>query len=763
MQKSTWRLLFKQFSSPIVLILLLATTVSMVAGDLIDGVMILAVIIPTGLLGFFQERRAGKVMETLLKRVQLKSEVMRDGVEVSLPADELVLGDVVVLNAGDLVPGDLQLIESNALQVDESALTGESFAREKSLEADSELWFGSHVVSGSAKAKLVALGYNTKFGALEKSLAGKDVVTAFERGTNRFGYMLVRAMLLLVTLVFAGNLLLHRPLVDSLLFAAALAVGLTPQLLPVIMQVSLSAGARRMADKQVLVKRLDAIEDFGSITVLCSDKTGTLTKGVVKLSHAFDMVGAESTRVRRLAYLNAVAQTGFNNPMDQAIIEALKLEFVDSTHETLAELPYDFERRRLSVLVRAGDLGEKPVLITKGAVPEVLQVCQLTRLQREKIDTQMADLSAQGFRVIAVATKTMDAASRLDPKAESELSFEGLLVLSDEVKPDAAAAIAELLDLGIKFYLLTGDNKLVANQIAKQVGLPLDRVFAELDPLQKEQIVLKLRSQGETVGVLGDGINDSAAIKAADVGIAVDSGVDVAKQAAAIVLMNQDLSVVAEGVRLGRRTFANTIKYIRVTISANFGNMVSMSIISLFLPFLPLLPLQILLLNLISDIPALMISGDSVDPEDMKSPQAWKVKDITRFMVRFGLVSSIFDLLTFALLLFALHANEAQFQSGWFVESTLTELAAMLVLRTTRRFYRSRPSRGLLISSIAVAALVIALPFSFLAPQLKLVALAPLTVVALLGLTAIYIAANELLKRPWRRWIPSSKGASPSA
>jgi Mg2+-importing ATPase len=786
-ENSTIRLLVRQFESPIILILFAATVISMFAGEVVDGVIILAIIIPSGLLGFWQEHRAGKTMQSLMSRVQIQVEVLRDGVEITIPIADVVVGDLVMLRVGDLVPADLRLVQTVALMVDESALTGESFPREKSVgdmnpdkplaERTAELFYGTHVVSGTGQGVVIKAGHDTEFGALSKEVGSRDITTGFERGTTAFGMLLLHAMLLLVSALFIVNMLLHRPLMESLLFSLALAVGLTPQLLPVIISVSLAAGARRLAEKQVLVKRLDAIEDFGVMTVLCTDKTGTITAGVVNLDGAVDSNGVESDRVLRLAYFNAKLQKGFANPLDGAIITSVGTKFADLP--VLGEIPYDFQRRRLSILVNDPD----PIMITKGAFESILEVCAMGRKGdavlpiadvRDGLRKRFADLSAEGNRVLAVATRSLPSVKQISITDESRMTLEGLLVFQDPPKPDARDAIQELAGLGIDLYLITGDNPLAAKSIAAQVGLKTEivltgidvatvddaelivkvkgcRVFAEVDPLQKERIVQALRAGGATVGYFGDGINDAAALHAADVGISVDTAVDVAKSAAAIVLLDKDLRVVAEGVRLGRRTFVNTMKYVQVGVSAAFGNVVSMAIADVFLPFLPLLPMQILLLNFMTDFPALAISGDSADPESITKPRAWDIKSIRKFMILFGLLSSFFDILTFIVLRVGFGASAVLFRSGWFVESTLTELTVMLILRTRRRFWRSRPGKGLLWSSAILAALAIVLPFTPVGTLIGLQALPFSLLLILFGMIGVYAALNEVAKKYWWR------------
>jgi Mg2+-importing ATPase len=754
----TLELLLRQFKSPIILILIAATIVSMFVGDVTDGLIILAIIVPSVLLSFWQEYRANQTMEELLGRVQVRVNVVRNGVEISIPITQLLVGDLVDLRIGDIVPGDLKVMSSNGLLVDESVLTGESMAMEK--KEGEELRFGTSVASGTAQATVVGVGEDTEYGALAKAVAEEAGDSGFARGLTKFGLLLMRWMSVLLVGLFIANMLMQKPLVDSFLFSIALAVGLTPQLLPAIISVSLSSGAKAMAKKNVLVKRLDSIEDFGSMDVLCTDKTGTITQGVVQLDRCLDVVGNPSDRVRRLALINASLQEGFENPLDEAIKKSVPAKGIAGV-KRIEELPYDFSRKRLTVFVSDG---EEKYSITKGAFQSVVEICKLTSAERSAVQKLFEEHSALGYRVLAVATGTS--------LEESELTLEGFLLFMDPLKSGAKDAVAEMASLGIDLYLVTGDNEFVAKTIGAQVGLNVERVvtgrdvaelddsallalmkdsrvYAALDPLQKQRVINLLKSSGHTVGYFGDGINDAAALHSADVGISVDTAVDIAKHASAIVLLDKDLSVIAEGVRLGRKTFINTMKYARVGVSASFGNMFSMAAASIFLPFLPLLPSQILLLNFMTDFPALAISGDSVDSEAIAKPRRWDVKSIRNFMLIFGLISSVFDIATFAVLRLVFNADAELFRSGWFVESTLTELAVMLVLRTRRRFWKSAPGRALWVSSLVLALIVFLIPFTQVGVLLQLEPLNWPLVGTILGLIAIYVAVNEFVKTRW--------------
>ena len=778
-------LLVRQFESPIILILVVATILSGLLGDVTDAVIILAIIVLSGLLGFWQERGATRSVEALMAAVLVKAEVFRAGTIVEVPVRDVVPGDVVLLNAGDVVPGDCLVIESRTLLVDEAALTGETYPVEKSpgvVPADSQLakrtnslFMGTHVASGSGTALVMRTGIATEFGRVSSRLRERAITTGFERGLTAFGYLLVRAMVVLVVAVFVVNLLLHRPLIDSALFSLALAVGLTPQLLPAIVTISLSQGARQMARQRVIVKRLDAIEDFGAMSILATDKTGTMTDGVVVLQEALDNDGRSSERVRRLAYLNASFQTGFTNPIDQAIVAAAEQDVAGA--KRLDELPYDFTRKRLSVLVSEGGVTS---IVTKGALESILAVCSQAEMAtgatvglksvEASIKGRYESLSSQGFRVLGVATRESAAATRLTAADESDLTFIGFLTFLDPPKSGADATIRDLAEAGISIRMITGDNRLVAAHVGGMVGLDptaamtgvevdgLDDValavrasrtaiFAEIEPIQKERVIRALRAYGEVVGYLGDGINDAPALHAADVGLSVDTAVDVAKEAAAIVLLEKDLGVLLHGVRQGRQTFANTMKYVFVTTSANFGNMLSLAAAAAFLPFLPLLADQILLLNFLSDFPATTIATDSVDPEQLQRPHRWDIRFVRNFMILFGGISSVFDLLTFGVLRWGFSADATLFRSGWFLESVATEIAVLLILRTRRTFFRSRPSRLLLISSLVVAGVTVAIPYSPLAGLLGLDGPPPAILAALAVITALYVAATELAKR----------------
>jgi len=787
-------LLLNQFRSPLVLLLLFAMALSLFLGETTDGVIVLAIVLGSALLGFLQEFRASNAVAKLLAVIQTRVRVLRDGNEIEVAQDALVPGDVIVLAAGAAVPADCRILHSTDLFVDESTLTGESYPAEKNAgelpedaplaKRSNALFQGSHVVSGTGRAVVVQTGADTVFGEIAEQLRLRPPETEFERGLRHFGGLLIQITMLLVIAIFAINVYLQRPVVDSFLFALALAVGLTPELLPAIVSLTLARGAQRMAASHVIVRRLNSIEDFGSMNVLCSDKTGTLTEGVVKLHAALDADGNPSDRVLLYAQLNATFESGFPNPIDEAL-RGLPCPDL-AAYRKVDEVPYDFIRKRLSVVVERltppAD-GHRHTMIAKGALRNVLEVCvdAETRTGSDPARTvPVAEVSAalqahfeayseQGYRVLGVAVRDVTGDPIIDKEDEQQMTFIGFLLLEDPPKAGALDAITELRQLGVALKVITGDNRLVAGRMGRQMGVErptvctgddlrhlsdtalLQRVgevdiFAETEPNQKERILAALRKAGNVVGYLGDGINDATALHTADVGISVESAVDVAKEAADIVLLERDLGVVAQGVRLGRQTFANTLKYVFITTSANFGNMVSMAGASLFLPFLPLLPKQILLNNFLSDVPSMTIATDSVDREQVEQPRRWDIRFIRNFMLVFGLVSSVFDYLTFGALFFWLRATEQEFQTGWFIESLMTELFIVLVIRTRGRFYRSRPGTLLLASTLFVAGTTIFLPYTKIGALFDFVPLPPGFVLLLLGITGAYLLASELVK-----------------
>ena len=777
-------LLAGQFKSPIILLLLAAAALSAFLGDSTDTLIILAIVLVSGLLGFWQEWGAADAVEQLLALVQVRATVLRDGRPAEVAIGEVVPGDVAVLNAGDLIPGDGRILEARDLFVNEAALTGETFPVEKSAGAGPPeapparrtdgLFQGTNVVSGTATLLVVQTGGQTEFGRISESLRLRPPESDFEHGIRRFGYLLLEVTLLLVLAIFAINVFLHRPVLESFLFALAIAVGLTPQLLPAIITVNLAHGARRMARQRVIVRRLASIESLGGMDVLCSDKTGTLTEGKVRLLSALDIDGNPSERVGLFAYLNAALQAGYTNPIDRAIVAGQHPDIAG--YEKLDEEPYDFARKRLSVLVRQGD---RHLIVTKGALGSVLEVCTAAETAsgevvgldaaRPRIDGLAAEYGGRGDRILGVAWRDVGSEAGIGRGDESGMTFLGLLVLDDPLRPGIAETLGRLTALGVTTKLISGDNRLVAAHAARLAGMPATEiltgadlrlmseealvrragrvaVFAEVEPNQKERIILALKKAGHVVGYLGDGINDAPALHAADVGISVADAVDVAREAAQVVLLEKDLAVLEAGVREGRLTFANTLKYVFMATSANFGNMFSMAAASLFLPFLPLLPKQVLLTNLLTDLPEMTIAADGVDPELVARPRRWDLGFIRRFMVVFGAVSSSFDLLTFLVLLRVLGATPAQFRTGWFVESVVSASLIVLVVRTRRPAFRSRPSRPLLVATLLIVGLTVSIPYTPLAPSLGFEPLPAGFLLALALIVVLYLAAAEASK-----------------
>jgi P-type Mg2+ transporter len=783
--------LLRQFANPIILLLLGAALIAAWLGEISDTAIIFTIIIISGLLSFWQEKGATDAVDRLLEVVEIKTTVLRDGKPAVVAHADVVPGDVVLLDAGDSVPGDCLIIESNTLFVDEATLTGESSPVEKEPgvrpayttldKRTNTLFMGTHVVSGTATALVIETGRRTLFGKISKRLESNEPETDFEHGVRRFGYLLLQVTLVLVIIIFAVNVFLKRPAVDSFLFSLALAVGLTPQLLPAIISVNLSSGARKMAARKVIVKRLASIENFGSMTVLCTDKTGTMTEGIVKVRGAFDLDGKDSEKTLLYGFLNAHFESSFLDPIDDAIRNGRKFDVAE--FRKLHEIPYDFIRKRLTVLVAKKS---ETIQITKGALTSVLDVCSRAerpdgtvvdiREARGAIEALYEKYSRDGLRTLGVAYSLAPERTKIARNTERDMTFLGILQLADPPKAGAAQAIAELNLMGVELKMITGDNKLVAESVLRELGRTgtidimtgeeIDRladdallhraseveVFAEVEPNQKERVLLALRRAGAVVGYLGDGINDAPALRAADVGISVDTATDVAKEAAHMVLLEKDLGVLAAGVREGRVTFANTLKYVFMAVSANFGNMFSMAGASLLLPFLPLLPKQILLTNLLTDFPEMTISTDSVDHELTDKPRRWDLKFIRRFMIAFGLLSSVFDYATFGVLLFFLHASTVQFRTGWFIESVISAAFIVLVIRTRKPFYKSRPGQWLIIATILVGLVVISLPYTPLAGIFGFAPISPVFLLAVAVVMALYVAGAEILKKWFYRY-----------
>ncbi len=779
-----------RFKNPLVLVLLAAAAIAAVTGDPPSFFIITTIVLLSVLLDFVQEHRAQSAAESLQKKVALSVSVLRDSKQREIPVTEIVRGDVVLLAAGDLVPADCRLIEAKDLFVNQALLTGEPYPAEKqatdSAAADppdaalpaNAVFMGSSVVSGTAKAVAVHTGRATELGGIAHSLRKEPPPTAFAIGLRDFGLLIVRLTVLLVFFVLLVNLLFHRPLIESFLFALALAVGLTPELLPMIVSVTLARGALRMAEKNVIVKRLSAIHDLGSMDILCSDKTGTLTEAHIALVREVDLTGADSRHVLQLAYLNAAFETGLKSPLDQAILD-IKDVALDGWSK-IDEVPFDFERRRVSVLVeKAG----KRMLVVKGAPEDVLKLAShyepaaggglvpLDDAARAAALALLAKFGQEGLRLLGVAWREMvPGTAHCHLGDEADLTFAGFAVFLDPPKQSARAALEALAHLNVSVRIVTGDNEHVTRHVCEALGLSVDGVltgpelatltdealFARLEgttlfcrvaPAQKSRIIGAFRKRGHVVGYLGDGINDAPSLQEADVGLSVADAVDVAKQAAAMILLKTDLGVLADGVREGRRTFANIMKYVMMETSSNFGNMFSMAGGVLFLPFLPMLPVQILLNNLLYDVSQIAIPLDEVDAEMAERPRHWNVRFVRNFMLVLGPVSSLFDFLAFALLLLVFHAGARLFQTGWFVESLMTQVLVVFVIRTRGNPFTSRPHRLLVASALAIVAVAIALPYTFIGGWFGLVPVPAVLLLTLAGMTALYLLTVEGVKR----------------
>lgn len=783
--------LLSRFRSPLVLLLIGASVITAVTGDIKSFIVINAIVFLSVIVDFVQEYRAANAVEGLRKSVALRATVLRDGAERGVVSAHLVPGDVVYLSAGNLVPADGIVIETRDLFVNQGLLTGESYPVEKrpgitaaiTSQLDSAVnavFMGTSVITGSAKVLLTQTGAGTALGDIAATISTKHGMDTLEMGTRRFGLFIMRLTFFLVLLVLLFNAALHRPWLESFMFAIALAVGLTPELLPMIVSVTLSRGALRMAGKHVIVKRLAAIHDLGQMDVFCTDKTGTLTEARIQLERHIDGRGRESERVVELAYLNSFFETGLKSPLDDAILQHKEVDV--SAWSKIDEVPFDFERRRVSVLL---EKAKQRMLIVKGAPEDTLILCThydndgglapLDDRSRRVAGQLFNSLGRDGFRVLAIAWRNVPLNH---PHAvvddETELTFAGFAAFLDPPKLDAAAALADLSHSGVIVKILTGDNELVTQHVCATLGVPVTGIllgsdiavlddaalsaraestnlFCRMTPAQKNRIVSLLRRRNHVVGYLGDGINDAPALHTADVGISVDGATDVAKDAADLILLEHSLCALHEGVLEGRRTFSNIQKYLMMGTSSNFGNMFSMAGATVFLPFLPMTPIQILLNNLLYDISEIAIPFDRVESEDIVKPRTWNIDFIRNFMLALGPVSSLFDFLTFYVLLVVLYADAALFQTGWFIESLATQVLVIFVIRTRSNPFRSKPNPLLLISSLAVVMLAVILPllpigqyFGFVAPPFQFFVILSLMVIA-------YLVVVEIVKRQFYR------------
>ena len=797
-KKRSWPArLWDNVRNPLVILLAVLGTISFLTGDhratLVIGVMVMLGVV----LRYFQELRADNAAEKLRAMVKTTATVLHGGERHEVPLHDLVPGDIVFLSAGDMVPADLRILTAKDLYVNQAVLTGESMPVEKSaavpseaaqnpLEMNTIAFLGSNVESGTGTALVVQTGAQTYFGSMAATLTGARVETSFDKGINNFTWLMIQFMLIMVPAVFLFNVLGKGNGLEAFLFALAVAVGLTPEMLPMIVSVNLSRGAISMSAKKVIVKRLNAIQNFGAMDVLCTDKTGTITQGRIILKRHLDVSGHENEEILHFGYLNSYHQTGLKNLLDTAVLEHVgigeKVAALGSFRK-LDEIPFDFQRKRMSVILE--DQSGRHLLLCKGAVEEIFGICDRVEVRGEvlprlpeydaKRQYLVDGLNADGFRVIALAYKVFPAGEgkrEYSVKDESGLILKGFLAFLDPPKETAAGAIARLQALHVSVHILTGDNELVTKTICRQVGLPVEKVllgpdiermpdpdleaavegvtiFAKLSPADKQRIIRSLQKHGHVVGFLGDGINDAPALRAADVGISVDSAVDIAKEASDIILLETSLAVLEQGVAEGRRVFGNILKYIRMAASSNFGNMCSVLGASLFLPFLPMLPIQILVNNLLYDFSQTAIPTDAVDPEWLARPRKWEIGNLRRYILFIGPISSIFDYATFLVMLYvfgALH-NPALFHTGWFVESLFTQTLVIHVIRTNKiPFLQSRASVALIAASMAIVAVGVWLTVSPLAGTLGLVPLPAAYWPILAGMLAAYVLLTQIVK-----------------
>lgn len=763
---------FSRFKNPLVIILLLAAAVSLSFGDRTSFFIITAIVLISVSLDFINTFRSERAAAALKEKVRVMVSVRRDGQTAEVAVAELVPGDIVLLKAGKVIPADGAVVEGKDLFANEAALTGESFPQQKGH--GSEVYMGSGIISGEGVMQVTQTGPRTKFAHIAAALQSARRATEFEREIKDFSMLIIKITFFLVVFVLLVNILFQRPLFDSVLFSLALAVGLTPELLPLIITLNLTKGSLQMAREGVIVKQLSAVQNFGSMDVLCTDKTGTLTEDNIVLVKYVDGDNNESPRVLELGYLTSYFSTGFENPLDTAVMKFGHADVED--YEKIDEIPFDFERKREAVVVHH-HAGKKRYLMVKGAPETVLAICKsdgktpLTPAIHKKVMETYDTLSRDGFRVIAVASKEIAREKRYEPEDEKELEFHGFLAFLDPAKKSVTKTLERMRELGITVKIITGDNAYVTQKIASEIKLPVlgtltgaemadmpeaklramveaTTIFSRVTPEQKMQIITALQKNGHVIGYMGDGINDAPSLRAADVGISVNNATDVAKDAADFILLNKSLHELTNGIVEGRKTFANTIKYLRMSLSSNFGNMFSMAGASLFLPFLPMLATQILLNNLLYDASQFALPLDKVDPQDITKPHRLSIADLKKFMWSYGLLSSVFDFITFGTLLFIFHADEGMFQAGWFLESILTQVLVVYVIRTRFvPFIDSRPA-GVLVAStlcIIVAALVVVL--SPIRTIFHFGALEPLQVATLAGVVFVYLCGAQLLKR----------------
>lgn len=765
--------LILEFTSPLIGALVLIALFSYFIGEKVSALLILIMAIIGALVSFIQEYRAEKNSEKLKEMVHVKAHVIRDGILKEINLREIVPGDIVRLAAGDMVPGDIEILEAKNLFLNESALTGESLPVEKNLQ-DKKAFMGSSVASGTALGEVVATGLQTQFGKLSFELAKSENKTSFDRGIKQFIYLMLRVIFTLVLVIFVINFLTKGDFLAALFFSLAVAVGLVPEMLPLMVAVNLSKGAMAMSKKKVIVKKLNSIQNFGAMDVLCTDKTGTLTLDNITLIKHCNVLGQEDEEILRSAYINSYFQSGLSSVLDKAVIDHQQVDI--ARIKKLDEMPFDYSRRLMSVVIEEDGQRE---LITKGSPESVFEKCKSYELEgktsildektSQKLHKLYNDLSKDGFRVVAIASKITAKKKSYTIDDENNLIFRGFIAFLDPPKPQIGDIIGNLNNMGINLKIITGDNELVTRKICHDVnfkitnlvsGEQLDEsnlvnlvrttnVFVRISPVQKEKIIKSFQQNGHTVGFLGDGINDAPAIKNADVGISVDNATDIARETADIILLEKNLHVLEDCIKEGRKTFANIIKYIKMGASSNFGNMFSMTGASVLIPFLPLTPVQIILNNFLYDFCQITIPTDNVDQDYLAKPRPWNIKFIGRFMLNIGIVSSIFDFLTFGILWFIFNAGSSPelFRTGWFLESLGTQTLVIHVIRTSKLpFLESKPSRLLLFSSIAVVLIGFIITLSSFGAKLGFARPSGLLIIALVGVVLIYLFTVQYVK-----------------
>ncbi len=789
---SAWLQFWRLFKNPLIIILLISAFFSAILGEYTSALVILVMILFSVCLDFYQEYKTSREIEKLQAKLMLTATVIRDNVKQEIFAKFIVPGDIIFLSAGDIVPADGWLIDADDLFVDESALTGESLPIEKirsenkdKIQKNNQLFAGTNIISGTGYLQITATGINTQFGKIAQSLQQTKQITAFEKGVRSFGNLIVRVTVFIVLTIFL--IIIIKPIIYNIpfgqfellhafIFAIAVAVGLTPELLPMILSINMAKGSIAMAKKGVMVKRLNAIPDFGSIDVLCTDKTGTLTEGKINLVKYLNVKGEESEHILYLAYINSFFQTGLKNPLDSAIVDYKKFDLKD--YKKIDELPYDFNRKMLSIVVEQAG---KRFMYTKGQPEEILKICQyyndnnqqftIDKLFLQEFLQVYHQLSNDGFKVLAVCGREVDNARDVYPiSEEKEMVLYGLVAFFDPPKKSSKKTLQQLINYGINIKVITGDNELVTKKICNDLAIEIkgiitgdeiekindqalqvlvlqNTIFARCSPQQKNRILLALRNRGQVVGYLGDGINDAPSLKTADVGISVNNAVDVAKESADIVLMHKSLDELTAGIVEGRKTFGNTMKYMMMGISSNFGNMFSMIFAVSYLPFLPMQPFQILLNNSLYDLSQVTIPTDNVDEEYLKKPKHWNIDFLKKFMFIFGAISSVFDILTFLLLFNFFKLTAPAFQTGWFIESLATQTLVIYFIRTRRSIFKSKPSKYLLFTTLGVVSFAVLLPYTFLGSYFSFIPLPINILLTLFILVAVYLLLVEITKR----------------